>query len=86
MYTNMAMHMHGSISCLVALLGKGANRHLVANNGDTPLDLAEDDEHQVCHLAVVSWPRPLAQVLMLEYAAPRALGGCPCLAQELMNG
>jgi len=34
----------GTISCIAVLLEKGANRHLVANNGDTPLDLAEDDE------------------------------------------
>ena len=38
------MRMYGSTSCIVVLLEQGANRHLVANNGDTPLDLAEDDE------------------------------------------
>jgi len=34
----------GSIGCIPILLEKGANPHLVANNGETPLDLAEDEE------------------------------------------
>jgi len=34
----------GSIACIPILIEKGANPKLVANNGETPLDLAEDDE------------------------------------------
>ena len=32
----------GSLSCIAILLAKGANPQLTANNGETPVDLAED--------------------------------------------